>query len=168
MSVGGTSLGTNEKRGGSDIWLTPRWITQALGPFDLDPCGRRDWPTADRIIQLPEDGFTADWSGFVWMNPPYSQAEGWLRRLAEYPDGGIALIFARTETAAFQRWVWGHATALLFLAGRIKFHRPDGSPGLNAAAPAVLVGYGAEALKRLERAYAKRTIPGAFVTEWTL
>lgn len=154
------------RQGETDTWLTPPWVYEALGPFDLDPCGYPGWPTAERVITLPEDGFTADWSGLVWLNPPYSQVEGWLRRLAEHPEGGIALVFARTETAAFQRWVWGRATSLLFPAGRIKFLRPDGSPGLNAAAPSVIVAYGADATMRLRMAHWRAAVKGAFVTNW--
>ena len=54
-------------------WLTPPGIIDALGPFDLDPCGHPGWPTADRLICLPDDGLAADWpaSDRVWLNPPY-------------------------------------------------------------------------------------------------
>jgi hypothetical protein len=51
------------------IWLTPKFILDALGPFDLDPCAApspRPWPTALNHIELPEDGLKASWSGLVW------------------------------------------------------------------------------------------------------
>src|SRR3546814_4162922 len=83
-----------------ETWLTPLPIVSALGPFDLDPCAApspRPWPTAARHIELPEDGFAAEWSGRVWMNPPYgSEMARWLDKLATHRNG-CALIFARSE-----------------------------------------------------------------------
>ena len=37
-------------KGAKDEWITPPFITQALGPFDLDPCAPVDapWPIAQR------------------------------------------------------------------------------------------------------------------------
>lgn len=133
-------------RMGTDVWLTPPEILAALGAFDLDPCAApepRPWPTAARHIALPDDGLAAEWSGRVWMNPPFGrEADRWMAKLAQHGDG-IALIPARTETAMFYRWVWGAADAVLFLRGRPHFHRPDGTRApFNSGAPICLVAYG--------------------------
>lgn len=78
----------------------------------------------------------------MWLNPPYgNQTEQWIRRLAEHGNG-IALIFARTETATFFPWVWERAKALLFIKGRLSFHNVDGTQGGTAGAPSVLIAYG--------------------------
>ena len=116
------------------------------GPFDLDPCAApepRPWPTAAHHIALPDDGLTADWRARVFLNPPYGPETGqWLERLAEHGNG-IALIFARTETAMFRDFVWRRAAGILFLFGRLYFYRPDGRRGdHNGGAPSVLVAYG--------------------------
>lgn len=147
-------------RAGTTTWLTPPHITRALGPFDLDPCGHPGWPTAARSICLPDDGLAAEWSGRVWLNPPYgSEAWRWLDRLALHGEG-TALIFARTETAGFVEQVWRKADALLFLHGRLHFHRPDGSRApANSGAPSVLVAYGEKDADRL----ASSTLPGTYV-----
>lgn len=131
--------------GETDRWLTPRWVLDALGDFDLDPCGAPDWPTADEIW-TPEthgDGLSMPWFGRVWLNPPYGSAmTAWLERMAEH-GAGTALIFARTETAAFQDMVWPHASAVLFIRGRLTFLKPDLVEGdANAGAPSVLIAYG--------------------------
>ena len=141
-------------------WLTPRHIIDDLGPFDLDPCGAPGWPTAREHYILPTDGLAQPWHGMVWLNPPYSaEAWRWLARLAEHGNG-IALVFARTETAGFVSEVWGKATAVRFLHGRLYFHRPDGSrAGANSGAPSVLVAYGDTAAMRLRAS----TIPGTFL-----
>jgi hypothetical protein len=65
---------------------------------------------------------------------------------------GTALIFARTETAAFFDGVWNAPTAkaALFLQGRLWFRLPDGSPSRNnAGAPSVLVAYGEDDAQQL-------------------
>lgn len=138
-------------------WLTPPGILDALGPFDLDPCAApspRPWPTARTHIELPVDGLVADWSGAVWCNPPYGAGTwAWLDRLAEHPGGGIALIFARTETTGFVRSVWGKAAGVLFLHGRLHFHYADGTRApANSGAPSCLVAYGDWAAERLRLA----------------
>ena len=141
-------------------WLTPPHILAALGPFDLDPCAHPDWPTAERLICLPDDGLNAKWDGRVWLNPPYG-AEGWvwLDKLAEH-GSGTALIFARTETAGFVEHVWGKADALLFLHGRLHFHHSDGMRAkANSGAPSVLVAYGQADADAL----AVADLPGTYV-----
>lgn len=103
------------------------------------------------MIELPEDGLAADWGrAFVWLNPPYSfEAWKWLARLADHGNG-IALVFARTETAGFVDTIWKRADAVLFLHGRLHFHYPDGRrAAANSGAPSALVAYGARAQERL-------------------
>lgn len=135
-----------------DEWLTPPALLAALGRFDLDPCAPilRPWPTADRHYTAIDNGLILPWSGRTWLNPPYHRSVigKWLARMAAHAHG-TALIFARTETAAFFRYVWEQASALLFLRGRLDFHHVDGSltrrPGgsaANAGAPSVLCAYG--------------------------
>lgn len=131
-------------RGRSDDWVTPRELVAALGAFDLDPCvpGSMPWATAARMLTRDDDGLASAWQGRVWLNPPYGpEAARWLERLAHHGNG-IALIFARTETAWFFEQVWKKASALLFLRGRLHFCRPDGKRARgNAGGPSVLVAY---------------------------
>ncbi len=134
-------------------WLTPPSILNALGEFDLDPCAPvdRPWPTARGHYTIDDDGLSLEWHGRVWCNPPYGAlTTHWLDRLAEHGNG-TALIFARTETAMFFDCVWGRASALLFLKGRLHFHSIDGTRAkLNVGAPSVLVAYGSSDAYKLE------------------
>ena len=133
--------------GKNNEWLTPPEIIHALGEFDLDPCSpvNRPWRTAKSHYTTEDDGLTKPWIGRVWLNPPYGPHTGkWLRRLACH-GRGTALIFARTETEMFFEHVWGKASALLFIKGRLHFHYVDGTrAAANSGAPSVLISYGDE------------------------
>jgi len=140
--------GPHSAKARTDVWLTPQWVLDPLGKFDLDPCAApspRPWATADNHIELPRNGLTEIWGGRVWLNPPYGTATGlWLKRLADHGNG-IALIFARTDTAMFSEQVFSRAHAILFLLGRLTFCDPSGrAAAFNAGGPSCLIAYGRE------------------------
>jgi hypothetical protein len=164
-------------RAETTTWLTPHFVHEALGAFDLDPCAAPNWPTARRHIIQPDCGMMTGWHGRVWLNPPYkakkdepcpgmcppgthgNDAWDWLDKLAAH-GRGTALIFARTETAGFVSQVWEKATAVKFLHGRLHFHRPDGTrASANAGAPSVLVAYGLADAHALEAS----SLPGTYL-----
>ena len=130
---------------GHDEWLTPKYITDALGPFDLDPCSpgdRRPWDTANYHLDESDNGLVAPWFGKVWCNPPYGRETfKWLAKLANHGNG-IALVFARTETVGFFEQVWERADAVFFFKGRLKFWYVDGTEADTANAPSCLIAYG--------------------------
>lgn len=139
---------------GTDEWLTPPYILNQLGTFDLDPCAPiiRPWDTAKKHYTIEDNGLTKEWNGRVWCNPPYGlEASKWLNKLAKHGNG-IALIFARTETKMFFDHVWNKADAVLFLEGRLFFHYVTGEKAkANAGAPSVLIAYGKECADILEQ-----------------
>jgi hypothetical protein len=142
--------GETQNAGGGDRqtrWLTPPHIVEALGVFDLDPCGAPGHALAGHtyLLENGDDGLRDQWFGRVWVNPPYGkEMEPFLARLAEY-GRGTALIFARTETAVFHRYVWEAADGILFLKGRLNFLDANGQRAkANAGAPSCLVAYGSE------------------------
>jgi len=139
---------------GKDEWLTPPEIIKALGVFDIDPCAPivRPWDTAKNHYTINDDGLRRPWHGRVWCNPPYGNNTGlWLAKMVEHGNG-IALIFARTETANFFKYIWGVAHSVFFFKGRLKFYNVDGTLALNSAgAPSCLVAYGFENACAIER-----------------
>jgi hypothetical protein len=151
--MGGHSRG---HRGNTIEWYTPPGIFEALGlTFDLDPCappGGLPWIPARRFYSLEDDGLSKAWSGRVWMNPPYGPHTAlWMRRLAAHGDG-IALVFARTETAWWNDSVPA-AHAVCFIAGRLTFVDADRQPPrANAGAPSALVAYGQECAEAIAAA----------------
>lgn len=129
---------------GKDEWLKPPELIKSLGEFDLDPCAPivRPWPTAKNHYTILDDGLKQEWSGRVWLNPPYGgQVWTWLDKLAVHKNG-IALIFARTGTAGFHNTVWSRAHSLLFIEGRIFFYHVTGVRAAhNSGADSVLISY---------------------------
>lgn len=162
--------GHQSRRAETETWLTPPWLLDALGHFDLDPCAApepRPWPTAEFHYTEADDGLNRAWpaNAMVWCNPPYGDAVGaWLARCRAHPGPALALVFARTETAWFHEHVWNAAAAVLFLEGRLHFHHPDGRRAAhNAGAPSCIVAYGAVALFRLMLVAERETVPGKLV-----
>lgn len=162
----------------SDEWYTPPEVWEHLPVFDLDPCAPSTpvpWAKAARTFTIADDGMAQHWEGHVWLNPPYSEVERWIVRLADHGDG-MALVFARTDTRWWFSSIWPSATRLLFLRGRVTFWSPNPDPtlpgvapstvrrskhGHNSGGPSVLVAFGAWASEQL--AVTSRTLPGALV-----
>jgi hypothetical protein len=170
------TLGSHQKTiGASQNHVTPKWIIEALGPFDLDPCAAdpRPWDCAKVNLSEADDGLSRVWTGRVWLNPPFDRYKvaRWIGRLAEHGHG-TTLLHAHTETEWF-RICWHNATAMLFMARRLIFVRPDGSPcttrsgeRANSGAPPVLVAFGDYDAGRLRRFASVHG--GALVEKWQL
>ena len=140
------NFNTNTKN--DQVWLTPRWILQDLGSFDLDPCSlpdnERPWDTACNHYSIFDGqcGLGLPWEGRVWCNPPYGQETfKWIEKLSKHKDGGIALIFARTETKGFHRWIWQEAMSVYFFCRRIRFCDRFGIEAGSANAPSCMISY---------------------------
>jgi len=138
MPVAGMNVDTGQK-----TWLTPPFIIAALGEFDLDPCcpDEMPWRTARTMYTKSVDGLRQSWRGRVWLNPPYGRdSYPFLGRMAAHGNG-IALLFGRTDTEAWHRWVFPYCDSVLFMKGRVRFCRPDGTQADAANAPSCLVSY---------------------------
>jgi len=142
----------------SKEWYTPPRIFDAIGlPFDVDVASPGasvvPWIPAMRHITAKENGLCSPWHGRVWLNPPYgSDTPRWVARFAEHDrdDGGLMLVFARTDTA----WFHDHADAfdaVLFIRGRISFIRGDGFVGGGCGAASMLLARGEECAGALRR-----------------
>lgn len=145
-------LGPHRKAKGDDTWLTPPWLLDALGNFDLDPCcpPNMPWRTADIMLTEEDDGLNAEWHGRVWLNPPYGKGIGdWLDKLARH-GRGVALCFARTDTQWAQD-AFNKCHSVLFIKGRLAFHYGNGVVAESSAgAPSMLLAYSSDEAKCLE------------------
>lgn len=136
-----------KSKNSTDEWYTPKEIIDALGEFDLDPCApmRPLWRTARVMYNKEQDGLKQKWEGRVWLNPPYSRPtiEHFVTRMVEH-NNGIALLFNRLDNKMFQDVVFPKAKGILFMKGRIKFHREDGTIGESPGCGSILVAFGEE------------------------
>ncbi len=143
--------------GASDEWYTPAYIFDAMGVFfDLDVAAPA---VGAKLTAVPAREFvtsnslTEPWNGFVWMNPPFGGRNAlvpWLDKFFEHGNG-VCLVPDRTSApwwqAAAQR-----ANAVLFIAGKVKFIRPDGSIGKSPGDGTCLMSAGDRGLDALENA----------------
>lgn len=136
----------------SDTWITPKSIVSRLGSFDLDPCAHVDMPFhhAKNEYTIKDDGLVQQWYGRVWLNPPYSKAKQFIKKLAEHGNG-IAFIYTRVETQMFFDYVWDKADAIFFFKGRVKCIRENGETCSSPPASNCLVAYGKDNVVAIEK-----------------
>lgn len=142
----------------SDEWLTPPELITACGPFDMDVCCPEymPWKTATRIIIQKEDALKIEWKGKVWCNPPYSNILPWARRMKEHNNGIMLVPGKSTDTK------WGQIVlscdAVLFLAGRLLFHFPNGEKSKGKWLSNILCAFGKNNIEILKQV--KLKFPG--------
>ena len=141
--------------GKNDEWLTPPWILQPLGDFDLDPCAPtlRVWSTAKLHYTKEDNGLDKSWSGRVWCNPPFHRhlRPKWMQKMATH-NNGIMLLPAAGETKAFADYVWGRCSGILMLNRRPHFHYVEGTRArANSGCTICLVAYGADNFEVLKK-----------------
>jgi len=112
---------------------------------DLDvaaPPGGIPWVPASRFYTQAEDGLASPWHGRVWMNPPYSKPEPWVRKFLEHGHG-IALV--QVSKARWFDEVWNGPTPMVLNHARFKF-----SQG-GIFMPTVFLGLGDECIEAIGR-----------------
>lgn len=157
-----------------DMWATPPEVCElieafAAGPVDLDPCAALHSPLlAHRKCYGPrrstqievfgtampneDDGLEVPWCGIVYVNPPYSAPEPWVRRCADERQHCAAVI-AMLRCDPSVRWfehVW-RAHALCFPRRRIQFAPPPGVDATQNTGPNVLALWLSSRLPTMER-----------------
>jgi phage N-6-adenine-methyltransferase len=124
---------------GNNEWYTPsEYIELAravMGSIDTDPASSaiaNETVRANQFFTVTDDGLSREWSGSVWLNPPYGKStiERFCNAVADkYESGEITqacvLVNNATETSWFQRLA-SCASAMCFPRGRIQFIVEDG------------------------------------------
>ncbi|AEG04258.1 DNA N-6-adenine-methyltransferase [Sinorhizobium meliloti] len=147
-----------EASGKSDEWYTPKYIFDALEcEFDIDvasPSTR--WHVPARCwLTAQDDGlkYAPFWHGVVWMNPPFGGRNGlvpWLNAFRRH-ENGIALVPDRTSAPWWQEMA-DCADRILFIGGKVRFIKPDGTTGDSPSVGTTLIGMGRRAVIALEKA----------------
>lgn len=120
----------------TDEWPTDQAVVDDLsvrfGPFTLDPCCTAESAKAPAFFTMADDGLRQPWHGVVWVNPPYSDVEAWVRKaLDENANNGVEVVMllpARTDTRWFHLLLAEqHRCTFLFARGRLRFGGVKGS-----------------------------------------
>ena len=123
---------------GDNEWYTPKEYLDAvksvMGCIDVDPASSQ---IANTIVQaatyytVADDGRNKDWTGNVFMNPPYAHPlidEFTNKLISEIQSGNtkqaIVLVNNATETKWFQSLA-NKAAAVCFPQSRLKFWSPE-------------------------------------------
>ncbi|MBA8760793.1 adenine methyltransferase [Staphylococcus schleiferi subsp. coagulans] len=124
-------------------WTTPQSffdrINQEFG-FTLDPCSDGENAKCQKYYTPNNDGLKQDWSkDTVFMNPPYGRdIKFWVEKAYKESLKGatvVCLIPARTDTTYWHDYIFGKASEIRFIKGRLKF----GGSKNSAPFPSALV-----------------------------
>jgi phage N-6-adenine-methyltransferase len=127
---------------GNNEWYTPAKYIEAarvvLGAIDLDPAScdtAQEVVRASKYFTAAADALKQEWSGCVWLNPPYSRGliSNFVSKLClEYNSGRVTSAVMLTNNYTETRWWHGaaeSAAAICFTRGRVKFYKPEGEIG---------------------------------------
>lgn len=111
----------------TDMWSTPQDFFNKLNQefnFELDVCATHENAKCDRYFTKEQDGLTQEWTGVIWMNPPYGrEIKKWMKKAFESSLSGatvVCLIPARTDTQWWHNYVT-RANDIRFVKGWLKF-----------------------------------------------
>jgi hypothetical protein len=113
-----------------DEQYTPKWVFDKLGvTFDLDVCAPKD--NIDHVPALnryTEDSLEKEWTGLVWMNPPYSKVKPWVQKFLDHGNGIALLPYSKSKW--FDK-LWNVADGFASITPRLKFeHRDKGTQSI--------------------------------------
>lgn len=143
----------------NDCLRTPKYIIDALGPFDLDPCAGEYTNIGDVNYWdgNGENGLSLSWFGFVWCNPPFSQKEIWLEKMINHGNG--ILILPERGSAPWFGPLAEKAGCYFVMGKKINFEGGSSSNNLGS----ILFPFGEIAVKRIKES----GLPGHFVrVDW--
>jgi phage N-6-adenine-methyltransferase len=128
-------------------WRTPGRIFSELDAefdFTLDPAAVSPIKPGIRWFGEDDQGLWQEWSGRVFVNPPYGRAiQDWMRKISLERDRCeviVALIPARTDTEWWHEHVMP-ASEIRFIRGRLSFEGVVAPKGHNAPFPSVIAVY---------------------------
>lgn len=128
-----------------DQWETPDWLFSWLNArfnFDLDlACtfdnakvgGAKQGSVYEGFAYPNIDMLNTKWRTigiFGFCNPPYSNIKPWLAKGYEEAKKGFTSVFVvptPNGEKAYQDYVFGKASEIIFINGRVGFCRPDGT-----------------------------------------
>jgi hypothetical protein len=142
----------------SDTWLTPKWVIDAIGLSDLDPCGYKGGSiiqTAHECFCLEndQDGLAEAWFGSIYCNPPYSKVDPWLKKgIQYYEETGEDVIFLVSVRTGTKWWKnLREAYGIVFIEKPLKFLDKEGVEHRRSPYPSALVAMNEHAYERIKK-----------------
>jgi len=110
-----------------DNWETPQDLFEALNRefhFTLDAAADNNNAKCPCYFNKGADGLKQEWSGVVWLNPPYGkEIVDWIVKAIQETLNGVTTVMllpARTSNDWFHRYIYARYE-IRFLRGRLKF-----------------------------------------------
>ena len=99
--------------------------------FDLDPCSTDENAKCVRHYTREQDGLKQEWTGRVWMNPPYGrQCKAWVKKAYESVQRGAEVVVCLLPARTGSQWFHEYCLKgeIRFIRGRLKFNTKDNAP----------------------------------------
>lgn len=118
-----------------DSWQTPQWLFEwanELFRFDFDLAASSDNFKCTRFFDIEDNALNQCWyreGDSFWLNPPYSETGKWLKKAWSEAENGIAIVvLCPTPNGEnhYRDYVFGKASEIIFINGRIAFEMPNG------------------------------------------
>jgi phage N-6-adenine-methyltransferase len=149
-------------------WYTPTDIInlarRVMGIIDVDPASSEianKTVGATFFYTKEENGLDKEWTGNVWLNPPFCNPEikQFLSKLVDsYEKGETKQACVYTNNATDTQW-WQDAAsvadAICFVRGRLRCYRPDGTTGQSPLQGQTILYYGSNTRSKSENCFAK-------------
>lgn len=151
MTEHASLFGVVRDRREPDERFTPQWLFGALGEtFDTDPASPvegGDCVPARRKLTRNDDGLAQPWDGFVWCNPPFSNATAFADRFLAH---GCGLWLGPIANGGWLQRM-ARASDRLWLMRDFAFNHPTHA-GKRSSMPLGLIALGARGAAAIDRA----------------
>ena len=124
--------------GHAEYYTPPEIVEMArkiMGGIDIDPCSNKHaqkYVKAGRYFTEKEDGLKQEWSGNVWLNPPYvyKEIDKWIDKIiASITFHKVSQAIVLTNNNTDTRWAQKLLSAgncVCFPSGRVRFWNKKG------------------------------------------
>ena len=117
----------------NDELYTAKYIFDALNCwFDLDVCAPKEGPLhtpTNKWFSLEDDGLAQEWTGFIWMNPPYSKPSEWVDKWLAHKNGIACLPL--NGNGKWVRSLWNSEAFAILMPPNVPFINREGISKLS-------------------------------------